>query len=116
MNELNGGAFISHVQHPGVVALIVFYADWCAPSRLQISTLDSLTKIFGTKVVIGQVNVDLDPSLADQFQARTLPTSLLMAGGELVEIVPGYQQEEFLKQYLDQLLESASQEAPPSSS
>ncbi len=112
MDDLTREAFQAGARNPGAVALVVFYAAWCAPSRLQLPVLDRLAEEFRDRVFVGRVNVDTEDALADEFGARTLPTTALLAGGEVVEILAGYQQEEFLRAYLDQILQSAAESDP----
>ncbi|NLI78157.1 MAG: thioredoxin [Candidatus Riflebacteria bacterium] len=119
MDDLTSEAFQAGARNPEAVALVVFYAAWCAPSRLQVPVIDRLAEEFRGRVFVGQVNVDTEEALAEEFGARTLPTTVLLAGGEVVEILAGYQQEEFLRSYLDQILQSVAESdpaAPPGSS
>lgn len=85
-------------------ALIVFTAEWCRPCLLQKQVIENLSGKFSSAAIIEIIDVDKEEALADRFAARTLPTSVLFANGEMVEILPGYQSEEFLQSYLDHLL------------
>lgn len=113
--EMDREVFSRSALRPGTVALVVFHASWCAPSRTQLLVVEALARSFAGKAEIGTVDVDREPALAEEYQARTLPTSVLLSGGEIVEILPGYQQEEFLKAYLDQLVEASAAASKPSS-
>lgn len=113
MDDLTSEAFKAGARNPEAVALVVFHAPWCAPSRLQLPILDRLAEDYRDRVFVGRVNVDTEAALADEFGARTLPTTALLAGGEVVEILAGYQQEEFLRSYLDQILQSLEEPDPP---
>ncbi len=86
------------------IALIVFTADWCRPCLLQKQALIKLKENFAAKALIETVDVDAESELADRFSANNLPTSVLFANGETIEILPGYQAEEFLHSYLDHIL------------
>ncbi len=114
MTALTQATFDATISDPTRVGIVVFHATWCAPSRLQLAFLDQLAAGFaGKPVYITQVDVDAEPELADQFEIRTLPATLLIGAGEIVELLLGYQAEEFLKSYLEQLLEALP--APPPS-
>lgn len=70
---------------------------------LQVALLEKLAADYEGKAVIGTVDVDADEALADRFEVRTLPGVLLFARGELVEALPGYQPEDFLRACIEQL-------------
>lgn len=94
-------------------ALITFTAEWCRPSGLQKPVIESLAKTYSGKVVVATVDVDAQPELADRFGARTLPTTVLFAKGEIVEALAGYQSEEFLASYLEVILAEVAKSEKP---
>ncbi|RCK81610.1 MAG: Thioredoxin [Candidatus Ozemobacter sibiricus] len=114
MTDLTQTTFTATTSDPTRVGIVVFHATWCAPSRSQLALLDRLAAGFaGKPVFIARVDVDAEPELADRYEIRTLPSTLLMAAGETVELLVGYQAEEFLKSYLEQLLEALPPAASP---
>lgn len=92
-------------------ALLVFTAEWCRPCGLQKAVIDKLVEKFASKILIEIIDVDIEPELADRFSARTLPTTILFAEGEIVEALPGYQAEEFLASYLQHIIENVEKAA-----
>ncbi len=86
------------------LAAIFFTAEWCRPSKLQQAVLPELRQEFADTVLIELIDVDQHEKLADRFAAKTLPTTVLYAEGEIVEILPGYQTLDFLQSYLRHLL------------
>lgn len=86
-----------------VVALVCFVADWCKPSLLQKDVIKQLAQDHKDSAIIELIDVDKNEKLADRFNARTLPTTVIFAEGELIEILPGFQPLEFLQSYLDHI-------------
>jgi thioredoxin 1 len=86
------------------IALLTFVAGWCKPSKLQKEVIEELKKEFADQVIIELIDVDTDEPLSDKFKARTLPSSVLYADGELIEVLPGYQTHEFLQSYLQHII------------
>ncbi|HNW33641.1 MAG TPA: thioredoxin domain-containing protein [Candidatus Ozemobacteraceae bacterium] len=80
-------------------------ATWCQPSIRQQESLEKLAAEYAGKALIGTVDVDADGAIADRFEVRTLPGILLFARGELVESLPGFQPEDFLRACIEQLLQ-----------
>ncbi len=106
---LNPETFAREIVEKKKTAVLIFSAQWCKPSRLQMQIVDELQQEFSEKVMIEVVDVDQEPALADQFQARTLPTTVLHAQGEIVEILPGYQTLDFLQAYLRHIVKMADE-------
>lgn len=86
-------------------AMLVFTAEWCRPCGLQKAVIASLTEKFAGKLLIEIIDVDEQEELADRFFARTLPTTIFFAAGEIVEALPGFQAEDFLTAYIQHILE-----------
>lgn len=105
MKRFTSGDFDRTALDPHSVAVVGFIAGWCAPSMLQATLLEKLAADYDGKAVIGTVDVDTDEAIADRFEVKTLPGVLLFARGELIEALPGYQPEDFLRACIDQLLQ-----------
>lgn len=64
--------------------LVDFYADWCGPCQALSPVLDILTEA-QDKVKIIKVNVDTDPSIAQEFGVMSMPTLLMLKDGVKVD-------------------------------
>lgn len=88
--------------------LVIFYAEWCSPSLLQINDFEisNIEKKFANKCIeFYKFNIDNGIDLVKKFQAHTLPCILMFINGELIERVYGYQQIEYLEAYAEMLVE-----------
>lgn len=101
---INFNNFEQEIVENKPIALLTFIAEWCKPSKLQKDVIRELNNEFANQVIIELIDVDADAPLADKFKARTLPTSVLYAEGELIEVLPGYQTHEFLQSYLQHVI------------
>lgn len=101
---LNNDSFDQEIIEKKRTAMITFTADWCRPCGLQRPVVDSLAETYTGKVLIEIIDVDAHTELADRYGARTLPTTILFAQGEIVEALAGYQAKDFLSSYLDMIL------------
>jgi thioredoxin 2 len=67
-----------------VPVLVDLWAEWCPPCRMVSPILDQLAKARAGQLKLVKVNVDNSPTLARRYDARSIPTLLLIAGGEVV--------------------------------
>lgn len=64
--------------------LLDFYADWCGPCRMMSPIIDEIAAE-RADVVVGKINVDDQPELAEAFEVFSIPTLVIMQGGEVIE-------------------------------
>jgi thioredoxin 1 len=69
--------------------LIDFWASWCAPCRMLSPVIDELAKEKGEEIKVCKVNVDEEPSLAQQFNVMSIPTLVAMKNGKVVNVSVG---------------------------
>jgi thioredoxin 1 len=86
--ELNDGNFDQMVSKPGLM-VVDFWAEWCAPCRFVSPVLDELAKEYAGKMVLGKLNVDLNPQVSARFMIRSIPTIMFFKDGKPVDTVIG---------------------------
>lgn len=80
-------------------AIVEFSAAWCGPCRTQKQILGAIENEHGN-IVVGEVDVENDFELADKLKVMSVPTLLVMAGGQESKRLVGLQQ----KSTIDALL------------
>jgi len=88
--------------------LVDFWADWCAPCKMQLPVLLKLAGEYRDQLQIAKVNTDQERALAEQHGIRSLPTLRLYRHGEVVEEVLGAQPETALRTLIDAYIERES--------
>ena len=63
--------------------LVDFWASWCGPCKMLSPVID---EIAGERddIKVGKVNVDEQPELAQKYGVMSIPTVLVIKGGEEV--------------------------------
>lgn len=79
--------------------LLDFYADWCGPCRMVSPLVDEIAEE-NPQYVVGKINVDNEPELAQAFGVMSIPTLVVMKNGKIINQTVGARPKE---QILDML-------------
>lgn len=84
--------------------LVDFWATWCGPCKMLAPVIEELAAQFDGKITVAKVDVDAEPELAMRYGVMSIPTVVLIQGGEEVErkvgLLPKESYVELLEQYL----------------
>jgi thioredoxin-like negative regulator of GroEL len=83
--------------------LVEFWAPWCKPCAKLEPVLEELA----ARVRIERVNADDDPDRAAQYDVLSLPTCVLLVGGEPRGTVIGVRPLAYFTSWLDEVLPAA---------
>ncbi|MCC7369652.1 MAG: thioredoxin [Chloroflexi bacterium] len=72
-----------------VPVLVDLWAPWCGPCRFVGPILEELSREYAGKLKVVKVNVDDNAQLAARFDARSIPTLLVVSGGRVVDRIVG---------------------------
>jgi thioredoxin-like negative regulator of GroEL len=64
---------------------VVFWAEWCVPSRAAAETLEALAAQRRGGPRLGLVNVDENPRTTERYAIQGLPTLIVFRGAEPAE-------------------------------
>jgi len=86
------------------LTLIDFWAAWCNPCRVLAPTIEELAREYAGKVFVGKLNVDENPTTAEQFQVYSIPTVLIMKDGKEVDRIVGCVPKDYIETALKKYL------------
>lgn len=63
--------------------LLDFFAEWCGPCRMVSPIVDEIANEH-PEYLVGKINVDEEPELAQAFGVVSIPTLVVLKNGEVV--------------------------------
>ena len=85
--------------------LVDFWAPWCGPCRALAHVLDEIAGEYDGRLRVVKVNVDESPGIARRYRVMSIPTIMLVRGGELRETRTGLVSRDRLSAMVDNVLE-----------
>ncbi len=77
-------SFDKALAQPGLL-VVDFWAEWCGPCKMLGPVIEQLATDFEGKAVIGKVNVDDEPELAQRYGIMSIPTVIFFKDGKEID-------------------------------
>ena len=69
--------------------LVDFWAPWCGPCRMIAPVIEEIAAEFDGRAIVGKIDVDEEPDLAQAFGIQSIPTLVVIKNGEVVNTAMG---------------------------
>jgi thioredoxin 1 len=102
--DVTDADFAEVVAAAGQLAVVDFWADWCEPCRTMSAYVGFLAVDFEGRVLVAALDVDENPTVAEQYQIMGLPTLLFLRGGAEIDRIVGLVAYDDLKRRVQQHL------------
>ena len=79
--HLTDASFDEAVKGTSLPVLVDFYADWCGPCKMLAPTIEEIAAN-AVDFLVAKVNVDEAPAVAERFAVMSIPTLVVLRGGE----------------------------------
>jgi thioredoxin len=103
IQEITSGTFESEVIQSPIPVLVDLYAPWCAPCRMMSVVLDKLAPEYAGRAKFVKINTEEQPELANAFQVSSIPTVVLVQGGQVVNGFVGLAPAKTIQQMIDKV-------------
>ncbi|NND69672.1 MAG: thioredoxin [Halioglobus sp.] len=103
IDESNAAALLIEESHNRPV-VVDFWADWCEPCKVLMPLLEKLAAEYDGAFLLAKVNADEQAGIAQQLGVRSLPTVMVIQGGQPVDGFAGAQPENVVRELLEKYL------------
>jgi len=101
VKEVSDSSFEKDVLGAGKPVLVDFWAQWCTPCRMLAPTVEAVAQQFSETANVVKLNVDDNPSTAQRYGIKGIPTLILFREGKEVERVVGATSKESITRMID---------------
>jgi len=98
--KVTGSNFESDIIKSDKTVLLDFWASWCGPCRMLSPTVDEIADE-NPQILVGKINVDEEPELAQAFGVVSIPMLVVMKDGKIVNQSVGVRPKEQILDMLD---------------
>ena len=88
--EVKDDNFATEIEGHTGLAVVDFWATWCAPCRMVAPVLDQLAVEYEGKAKVAKVDVDVNIKTSTKFNVRSIPAILFFKDGKLIDQVIGF--------------------------
>lgn len=82
------------------LAVVDFWASWCAPCRFMAPIVKELAAELAGKVAFGKLDVDGNPLTASRFGIMSVPTFIIFKDGKPLDMVVGAMPKQRFKSFI----------------
>src|SRR5690349_18923226 len=107
LKEVSDSSFEKDVLASDKPVLVDFWAEWCAP-RMLAPTVAAVAEHYGDSASVVKLNVDDNPSTAQRYGIKGIPTLILFRDGKEVERFVGATNKEAITRMVEKYVSRES--------
>ena len=76
-------------EHPKKIIIIDFWAIWCGPCKVFTPIFEKLQKEYYKDFIFARINIDENRELALEYRVSSIPTTLFLKAGKVINKIVG---------------------------
>jgi len=102
--EVSDQNFEMEVIKSDIPVVVDFWAPWCRPCHMVSSIIEKLSEEYANRIKFGEINVDENPEMAQEYQVMSIPYLLFVKDGRQADSALGAVPERVLRSRCEALL------------
>jgi thioredoxin 2 len=102
--KVTDATFSTEVEQSPLPVVLDMWAAWCGPCRMLEPIVEELAGQMAGRLRFGKLNVDENPVTASRFNVRSIPTLLVLKGGQEIDRIVGVQPKAEIARRLERLV------------
>ena len=108
VKEVSDSSFETDVLGSSKPVLVDFWAQWCTPCRMLAPTVEAVAQQYSDSANVVKLNVDDNPTTAQRYGIKGIPTLILFREGKEVERVVGATSKESITRMIEKATTAAA--------
>lgn len=108
MVDASDATFDSVIRDAALPVLVDLWAPWCGPCRQISPALEKIATQMAGSLKLVKVNVDHNPATASRYDARAIPTLVILRRGEVLARRAGAAPAHDLRRWIERTLEGGA--------
>jgi thioredoxin 1 len=101
VREVSDSSFEKDVLGSDKPVLVDFWAEWCAPCRMIAPTVAAVAEHYRDSASVVKLNVDDNPSTAQRYGIKGIPTLILFRDGKILDRLVGANSKESIMRMVE---------------
>lgn len=103
-NTVDNSSFKDEINNSHIFIIVNFWAPWCMPCQMVVPIWDEMAQKYSKYLKVLNINTDTNTSIVMEYNIRSIPTTLIIKQGKLIDKITGAIPKSTILQLVQELL------------